>query len=230
MVSTALERLLGVDDSGVTEQERIVQAGERDILRRLIRRIELRDNGSGAYSPRMGRMAALIARNLGMSDAETRLLEIAAPLHDIGKIGMPDAILLKRGALSAEETAIMRTHPRVGHELLRDSSDRLVALAATIALHHHERWNGGGYPHGLRGACIPRAARIAALADVFDALISERVYKAAWPHEQAVDYVRKWRGEQFDAQCVDALLRDPGRLRAIAAQDPVAARPRLLVV
>jgi len=226
MASTAVERLLGVDADGVTDEERIVQAGERDILRRLIRRIELRDNGSGAYSPRMGRLAALIARNLGMSDEEARMLEIAAPLHDIGKIGIPDAILLKRGTLSAEETAIMRTHPRVGHELLCDSSDRLVALAATIALHHHERWNGGGYPHGLRGACIPRVARIAALADVFDALISERVYKPAWPHEQAVAYVREWRGEQFDAQCVDALLRDPGKLRAAAMLEP----PRLRLV
>jgi Response regulator containing a CheY-like receiver domain and an HD-GYP domain len=129
-------------------------------------------------------------------------------VHDLGKIGIPDAILLKRGRLTEEEFAIMRTHPQIGYEILRDSPSRFIQLGASIALHHHERWDGTGYPHGLSGEDIPRAARIVALADVFDALLSERPYKSAWSHDEAVAYVRAHSGSFFDPACVSALLRD----------------------
>ena len=149
----------------------------------------------------------------------------------IGKIGIPDAILLKPGKLNDEETAIMRRHPRLGHEILHDSSNRFVQLAAIVALRHHERWDGGGYPDGLAGANIPQVARIVALADVFDALISERAYKAAWSYEDAIDYVRTCRGSQFDPACVDALLVEPARLRVIGLSDAnMQAGPQLAVV
>ena len=192
----------------VLEGLREVDERERETLFRLAKAIELRDFGTGAHLMRMSRLTGLIAEGLGLPEDEVRMLELAAPLHDIGKIGIPDAILLKRGRLTEEEFAIMRTHPQIGYEILRDSPSRFIQLGATIALHHHERWDGGGYPHGLSGEDIPRAARIVALADVFDALLSERPYKSAWSHDEAVAYVRAHAGSFFDPACVSALLRD----------------------
>jgi two-component system response regulator RpfG len=167
----------------VLEGMREVEERERETLYRLARAIEFRDYGTGVHLVRMARFAGLIADALGMPDDEVRMLELAAPLHDIGKIGIPDAILLKRGTLTEAEFEVMRRHPQIGHEILRDSQSRFVQLGAVIALRHHERWDGSGYPGGLRGDAIPLAARIVALADVFDALLSERPYKPAWSHE-----------------------------------------------
>jgi two-component system, response regulator RpfG len=223
MASTALKALLA-DDCATMATD--VEAGERDVLRRLTRQIELRNNGSGVYSLRMGRFAALIAANLGLPDMKVQMIELAAPLHDIGKIGIADAILLKRGKLSEDETAVMRTHPQIGYDILHGSGNRFVQLAAIIALRHHERWDGSGYPHGLGGADVPRAARIVALADVFDALISERPYKHAWSYEAAIDYLRSSRGSLFDPACVDALLADSVRLRVIGSFEEAAPGQR----
>ncbi|HMM57515.1 MAG TPA: response regulator [Rudaea sp.] len=199
----------------VLEGLREVEEREREMLYRLARAIEFRDFGTGAHLVRMARFAGLIAEGMYMSDHEVRMLELAAPLHDIGKIGVPDAILLKRGHLSDEETAVMRKHPQIGYEILRDSQSRFVQLGATVALRHHERWDGSGYPDGLSGAEIPVSARIVAVADVFDALISERPYKPAWPHEQAVAHVRQFSGTLFDPACVEALFRDMHQVRMI---------------
>jgi two-component system response regulator RpfG len=199
----------------VLEGMREVEERERETLYRLARAIEFRDYGTGVHLVRMARFAGLIADALGMPDDEVRMLELAAPLHDIGKIGIPDAILLKRGTLTEAEFEVMRRHPQIGHEILRDSQSRFVQLGAVIALRHHERWDGSGYPGGLRGDAIPLAARIVALADVFDALLSERPYKPAWSHEQAVAYVREQSGTLFDPQCVEALLRDMTQVRQI---------------
>jgi two-component system response regulator RpfG len=193
----------------VLEGLREVEEREREMLYRLARAIEFRDSGTGAHLVRLARFAGLIAEGLCMSDEEVRMLELAAPLHDIGKIGVADAILLKRGRLNDEEAAVMRKHPQIGYEILRDSQSRFVKLGATIALRHHERWDGSGYPDGMRGAEIPLAARIVAVADVFDALISERPYKSAWSREQATDFVREHSGSLFDPACVEALFRDP---------------------
>jgi two-component system response regulator RpfG len=192
----------------VFEGLREVEERERETLYRLARAIEFRDFGTGLHLLRMARFAGLIAEGLKLPDEEVRMIELAAPLHDIGKIGIPDAILLKRGKLTPDEFDIMRRHPQIGYEILRDSSSRFIQLGATIALNHHERWDGGGYPNALQAEQIPLAARIVALADVFDALISERPYKKAWTHDEAVAYARDYSGTFFDPDCVTALLRD----------------------
>ncbi|HTI95030.1 MAG TPA: HD domain-containing phosphohydrolase [Rudaea sp.] len=199
----------------VLEGLREVEEREREMLYRLARAIEFRDFGTGAHLVRMARFAGLIAEGLYMPDDEVRMLELAAPLHDIGKIGVPDAILLKRGRLNDEEIVAMRKHPQIGYEILRDSQSRFVQIGATVALRHHERWDGSGYPDGMRGSEIPLVARIVALADVFDALISERPYKPAWSLEQATAYVREHSGTLFDPACVEALLRAPTSVEQI---------------
>jgi len=199
----------------VLEGLREVEERERETLYRLARAIEFRDFGTGVHLVRMARFAGLIAEGLGMADEDVRMLELAAPLHDIGKIGIPDAILLKRGKLTDEEFAVMRKHPHIGYEILRDSHSRFVQLGAVIALRHHERWDCSGYPDGLRGDGIPVAARIVALADVFDALLAERPYKPAWPHDEAVAFVRENRGKLFDPACVDALFADMAQVLLI---------------
>ena len=199
----------------VLEGLREVEERERETLFRLAKAIEYRDFGTGAHLMRMSRLTGLIAEGLGLPEDEVRILELAAPLHDIGKIGIPDAILLKRGRLTPEETSVMRTHPQIGFEILRNSQSRFVQLGSTIALRHHERWDGGGYPDGMHGMEIPISARIVALADVFDALISERPYKPAWTHDDAVAYVREQSGKHFDPACVHALFRDMAQVQLI---------------
>jgi two-component system response regulator RpfG len=194
---------------------REVEEREREMLYRLARAIEFRDYGTGLHLIRMARFAGLIAEGLRLPDDEVRMLELAAPLHDIGKIAVPDAILLKRGKLDDHEYAIMRKHPQIGYEILRNSKSRFVQMGAEVALHHHERWDGGGYPERIGGEEIPLPARIVALADVFDALISERPYKPAWPHEAAVAYVRENAGRQFDPACVASLFRDMSQVHVI---------------
>lgn len=153
---------------------------------------------------------------------------MAAPLHDMGKIAIPDAVLLKQGKLNDEELAIMRRHPRIGHELLSGSQNRFIQVGALIALRHHERYDGSGYPDGLVGDAIPLEARIVAVADVFDALISPRPYKEAWTMEATLAYLYAQRGRLFDPRCVDALLRGREQLEHICAEHSMAsARPGL---
>ena len=192
-----------------------IEERERETLSRLARAIEMRDVGTSAYLVRMSRVAGLIADGLQLSDEHARLIEMAAPLHDIGKIAVPDAILLKPGALDEAELEIMRKHPRNGADLLSGSHNPFIRTGATVALYHHERFDGSGYPHGLKGSEIPLEARIVAVADVFDALISPRPYKHAWTMEEALDYLQAQRGKLFCPDCVDVLLRERGRLQAI---------------
>lgn len=143
------------------------------------------------------------------------MIELAAPLHDIGKIAIPDSVLLKPGPLDDDELAKMREHPRIGHELLSDSQNRFIQMGATIALRHQERYDGSGYPDGLAGDQIPIEARIVAVADVFDALVSKRPYKRAWTIDEALDYIGRNSGSLFDPACVAALLKDRARIEAI---------------
>lgn len=201
----------------VLDGVREIEGREREMLYRLAKAIEYRDFGTGAHLLRMARYAELIAEVIGMDEEEVRILTLAAPLHDIGKIGVPDAILLKRGSLTDEEFAIMRKHPLIGYEILRDSKSRFVQMGAQIALRHHERWDGSGYPDGLRGEQIPLNARIVAIADVFDALTSERPYKRAWSNEEAFAYMRDHSGTLFDKACVEALLSNEARILDIQA-------------
>jgi two-component system response regulator RpfG len=199
----------------VLESMREVASRERETLYRLARAIEYRDAGTGVHLLRMSHYAEVLAEALGMGDEEVGILTSAAPLHDIGKIGIPDAVLLKRGGLTDEEVAVMHRHPLIGYDILRDSESRLVQIGATIALRHHERWDGSGYPDGLKGEEIPLTARIVAVADVFDALTSERPYKHAWAPDEAFEYMNTHRGTLFDPSCVDALLAQQARILEI---------------
>ncbi|MGQ4659289.1 HD domain-containing phosphohydrolase [Lysobacter sp. F6437] len=199
---------------------------ERETLSRLARAIEYRDTGTSVYLERMAHLAGMIAEHLGLPEEEVRTIELAAPLHDIGKIAIPDAVLLKPGPLDEAETAVMRRHPRIGHELLSGSRNRFIQAGAIIALRHHERFDGSGYPNGLVGEEIPLEARIVAVADVFDALISVRPYKPAWTVDAALAYLYAQRGRLFDPACVDVLIRNRAQLEEVCGRYAgAAARP-----
>ena len=203
-----------------------VEERERETLSRLARAIEFRDAGTSAYLERMSRIAGLVAEGLGLPEEDVRTIEMAAPLHDMGKIAIPDAVLMKPGKLDEAEMAVMRRHPRIGHELLSGSQNRFIQVGAMIALRHHERYDGSGYPDGLAGEAIPLEARIVAVADVLDALISPRPYKEAWTLDAALAYLYAQRGRLFDPECVDALVRGRERLQQICEQYSTAtARP-----
>ena len=200
-----------------------IEERERETLSRLARAIEYRDAGTSAYLERMARIAGLLAEALGLPEDEVRTIELSAPLHDIGKIAIPDAILLKAGPLEPHEQEQMRRHPVIGYQLLSDSHNRFIQTSALIALHHHEHYDGSGYPDGLAGDAIPLAARIVTVADVFDALISPRPYKPAWSIDEALAYLVEQRGALFDPACVDALVREESRLREVCARTSVPA-------
>jgi two-component system response regulator RpfG len=154
----------------------------------------------------MARYSRLIAEGLSLPMAVCEDIELAAPMHDIGKIGIPDGILLKDAPLNEAEFDVMKTHTRIGYEILKDSPSRWVLLGATIALSHHERYDGSGYPQGLQGDAIPLPARVVAVCDVYDALTSVRPYKGPWPASEAIDYICQRSGSQFDPACVEAFL------------------------
>jgi len=193
-------------------------AREREVIHRLSRAAEFRDEDTGTHLLRMAAYARLIARRLGLSSEECELIYEAAPMHDIGKVGIPDAVLLKPGPLDEEERAIMRRHPQIGAEILADSDVPLLQIGATIAISHHERYDGGGYPNGLAGEAIPLYGRIVAVADVFDALTTTRPYKPRWELQRTLSFMQAERGRQFDPQCVDALLFDMDEVFAIQQQ------------
>jgi two-component system, response regulator RpfG len=192
-----------------------VEERERETLSRLARAIELRDAGTSAFLERMSHIAGLIAEGLGLPEEQVRMIELAAPLHDIGKIAIPDAILMKPGPLNAEERARMQQHPRIGYELLQDSQSRFIQAGAQIALRHHEHWNGKGYPDGLVGEEIPLEARVTTVADVLDALLSPRPYKEAWSIERSLEFIGTQSGELLDPACVRALMDNLPQLYAI---------------
>lgn len=204
------------DQVSVATQQ--IRTRERETLLRLAKAGEYRDEGTGNHVLRMAKYSRLIAEELGLKEAECDEIELAAPMHDIGKIGIPDAILLKAGELTDDESEIMRSHTVIGHEILKDSPSRYIQLGAIIALSHHERYDGSGYPRGLKDDEIPLAARIVAVADIYDALTSERPYKLAWTNEEAVRFLAKQAGTQLDPQCVTAFLRRIHEARAIHDQ------------
>ena len=174
-----------------------------EIVQRLGKAAEYRDEETGNHILRMSHTSALLARALGWSESDCDLILNASPMHDIGKIGIPDAILRKPGKLDAEEWEIMKTHAEIGARLLDGDDSTLMQMARDIASCHHEKWDGSGYPRGLTGEAIPLAARIAALADVFDALTSERPYKQAWTIEAAMAWIRDGGGRHFDPQLIE---------------------------
>ncbi len=179
---------------------------ERETVIRLSKAAEYRDPETGAHILRMAHYSELIAKALGLSKAEQELLLEAAPMHDIGKVGIADNILLKPGRLTPEEFEVMKQHAVYGHEILKGSQSRVLQAGAEIARDHHEKFDGSGYPNGLAGADIPIFSRIVAVADVFDALTSERPYKKAWTLERASEHIKASSGTHFDPQCVDAFF------------------------
>lgn len=172
------------------------------IVRRLGRAAEFRDNETGYHILRMSHSSVLIARALGWDEDRCELLLHASPMHDVGKIGIPDRILLKPGKLEPDEWTMMKSHTTIGAHILDGDSSPLLMLAREIAITHHEKWDGSGYPHGLKGEEIPISGRIVALADVFDALMSERPYKKSWSLETALDYMQNNSGVHFDPTLV----------------------------
>jgi putative two-component system response regulator len=203
-----------------------LEASRLQVIHCLARAAEYRDDTTGRHVIRVGRYTSLLARELGFPDVDAEMLGLAAQLHDVGKIGLPDAILLKPGPLLPEEFAVVKRHCEIGHRIVQPLQDQdwhaltctemglissgentILLTAARIALTHHEKWDGSGYPRGLSGEAIPVEGRITAVADVFDALTSARSYKAAMPPAQAVQTMEKGRGTHFDPQVLEAMLR-----------------------
>lgn len=190
----------------IARRTRALEESKIEILSRLAMASEWRDDDTGEHTKRVGELSARLANRLGWSDNDVFLIGVAAPLHDLGKIGIPDAILLSSQALTQEEFAIMKTHTTIGANILSGSRSSMLELAETIAMSHHERWDGRGYPTGLAGEDIPMCGRIVAVADVFDALTHDRPYKRAWPVEEAIAEITKGAGAHFDPSVVEAFL------------------------
>jgi len=189
-----------------------------EIVHRLGLAAEYRDNETGQHVIRMSRYAQLLGRAAGMSEVAADDLLNAAPLHDIGKIGIPDSILLKPGPLSADEWAVMKTHAEIGAQIIGEHRNPMLAMARRIALSHHEKWDGSGYPYGLVGEDIPFEARIVAVCDVLDALTSRRPYKEAWPAERALEHIDAQRGKHFEPAIVDLLMANLPAVEAVRQQ------------
>ncbi len=195
--------------------EQIVQR-EKETIIRLAKAGEYRDEGTGNHVIRMAKYARQIAEALGQFDEqECEDLEYAAPMHDIGKIGIPDGILLKPDRLNPHEWEIMKTHTLIGHEILSGSQSKYMQIGAIIALNHHERFDGKGYPNGLKGTEIPLIARLVSVADIYDALASERPYKKAWSEAEALSYIEAQAGTQLDPKCVEAFFERFDTIRDI---------------
>ncbi len=200
-------------------QQEILDA-QREALGKLCEAVEMRSKETGQHIRRMAAYSRLLATLAGLPPAQVELIEAAAPLHDIGKVAIPDSILNKPGRLEPEEFAVMKRHARHGHELLSHSSSAMLRLGARIALTHHERWDGGGYPDGLAGEAIPIEGRIVSLADVFDALMSRRIYKPAFPFERSVAIIEEGAGTQFDPALVALFLANRQAFREIFERHP----------
>lgn len=186
-----------------------------EIIRRLGRAAEFRDNETGLHVIRMSHYARIIAKALGIDDGWSDLLLYSAPMHDIGKIGIPDGVLLKQGRLTDEEWRIMKRHPEIGAMIIGDQPNPLMQMAREIALCHHEKWDGSGYPQGLKGEAIPLSARIATLADVFDALTTARPYKDAWSAQESLAFLQENAGSHFDPDLVKVFMGQLDRVFAI---------------
>ncbi len=192
-----------------------VEDSLKDTIFRLARAGEFRDLETGNHIYRIARYSRLIAEKLGLNRQQCELIEVASPMHDLGKIGTPDHVLLKPGKLTDSEWQVMQQHTVIGHEILSGSDSKYMRTGAIIALHHHEKYDGSGYPDGLAGEDIPIEARIVAVADVFDALTTVRPYKTAWQFDDAIDYLGKNSGLHFDPECVRIFRSELGNVHKI---------------
>lgn len=206
-----------------------LEESQLETLGRLARFTEYRDDATGQHTHRVGHLAGVLAKALALPDEDAELIEQAAPLHDVGKIAIPDRVLLKPGNLNADEVAIMRSHTEIAGRILAGSQFPVVQLAEQIALTHHERWDGAGYPGGMGADSVPLAGRIVAVADVYDALTHARPYRPAWSHRAALAEIERQRGRHFDPEVARAFLRvlerqprwDVARDAALAAGPPL---------
>ena len=221
-LAKAVRRLDEAASSMAGEIERAtrhLREREAEVIFRLALAVEYRDNDTGDHTWRVARYSQIIAEALGLEPDLCWRLYLAAPLHDVGKVAVPDGILLKKGRLNEAEFAVIRTHPVVGKRILGGSGSELIQLAAVIAEAHHERWDGGGYPGGLAGLDIPLPARIVAVADVFDALTTARPYKAAMGFDEARRLLEAERGKHFDPICIDAFVSAWDEVQAVRSAD-----------
>jgi putative two-component system response regulator len=189
-----------------------------DTINRLVIATEYKDENTGGHIVRIGGYSALIAKKLGMRGEEIQNILYAAPMHDVGKVGVPDSVLLKSGKLTDEEFDLMKMHTTIGAKILANSKSVTLQVAEQIALFHHEKWNGKGYPQGLSGHNIPQAARIVSLADVFDVLVSKRPYKSPYPIKVILEIIRKERGRHFDPDVVDVFLENIDEILKIKSE------------
>ncbi len=201
-----LEEMVAARTAELKEAIGKIKLASLDTIYRLARAAEYKDEGTGAHIKRMSQYSASIAHRMGLSDSDVENILYAAPMHDVGKIGIPDHILLKPGKLDAEEWKIMKQHTAIGAEILRGADAEFIRLAEVIALTHHEKWDGSGYPQGLRGTGIPLVGRIVAIADVFDALTSARPYKEAISVKKSLEIIKQSRGSHLDPDVVDAFF------------------------
>lgn len=210
-------------ETQINEAIRKSRHQERETLQLLARISSYRDNdGDMQRQHRLGRIAAIIAAAMGRDAEFCNILELAAPLNDVGKVAIPDSILLKKGLLEPGEMEVMRSHATLGYEMLKDSTSPCLQMAATIALYHHEMFNGEGYPHALQGEDIPIAARIVAVTDAFTAMISKRPYRDAISLEDAFIEIQGLKGSRLDPRCVDALLEKHDEISAYIKDQPLS--------
>ncbi len=205
-------------EKAVSDATRRILEREQETLFRLAKAGEYRDSDTGNHVLRMAKFSRLIAEGMGLDENRCSLIEMAAPMHDIGKIGISDNILLKPGKLNPEEFSIMKTHSTIGYHILKSSNSKYISLGAEIALSHHERYDGSGYPNGLKDKAILLDARIVAVADVYDALTTERPYKKSWSNQDAVEYIIANKGTHFDPGCVDAFMKQFSKVSLIQQQ------------
>lgn len=205
-------------DAEVAKATSTLVARELETIIRLTRAAEFRDEVTGLHVIRVGHMCSTLATAIGLPDDECKMLLLAAPMHDIGKLATPDEILLKPGKLTVEEFEIMKRHTTAGYDILKNSDSEMLRCAAEIALTHHERFDGGGYPRGLQGGAIPLSGRLCSIVDVFDALTSVRPYKKAWTLDDAIDAINAGNGTQFDPDVVDLFHSAYDQIVAIKRQ------------
>lgn len=217
---------LDVMETNLMEKLRMLEGTQLETILKLGKAAEFRDDETGRHIERISEYVYVVADCLKVSREQTTILKHAAPMHDVGKIGIPDGILLKPGQLSSDEFAIIKLHTVIGAKILSGTTLPMLEVAKEIALSHHEKWDGSGYPLGLKENNIPLSGRIVAVVDVFDAITSDRVYKAAWPIEEALEFIRTQRGRHFDPQVVDAFLSCTADILAIKlAHRDVTVKP-----
>jgi putative two-component system response regulator len=192
----------------VKERTRELEDERIEVIQRLGRAAEYKDDETGRHITRVSHYARILAAGIGLDEECVEMLFYATPMHDIGKIGIPESILNKPGKLTPEEFEVIKTHPAIGSEILGDSKSELLTVARNVAFYHHEKWDGSGYPSGLKGEAIPLEARLMAVADVFDAVTSKRPYKEAWPIDKAVQMIKDNAGTHFDPQIVKAFIEN----------------------